>query len=60
MWQPLRAACKRCNLEIKKVSDVNYGEVNAYPATAWEIAFGIDIVELFGNRMLVKSLRDKK
>lgn len=40
-WRMLKRACEENGWEVKKVFDANYGDVNAYPACAWEHCYCI-------------------
>ncbi|MDR1240280.1 MAG: hypothetical protein LBK29_00140 [Oscillospiraceae bacterium] len=46
-WHKLRNYCTSHELEMKRVFDSNYGEVNSYPAIAWESVYGVDIENLW-------------
>lgn len=46
-WKPLKDYSKTYELEIKKVSDVNYGTVNCYHADAWYNCYDIDLETFF-------------
>jgi hypothetical protein len=42
-WHRLRNYCTSHELEMKKIFDSNYGEVNSYPAQAWEDVYGVSL-----------------
>lgn len=42
-WKPLKDFCKKNGLEIKKVPEARYGDVNSYPAQAWLNVYGIKL-----------------
>jgi prophage antirepressor-like protein len=46
-WRALRDYCKEKSLEMHKVHDENYGEVNSYPAIVWMNVYNEDILKLF-------------
>lgn len=47
-WKALKKYSIKNELAIKKISDVNYGYVNAYHADAWFACYDMDLEELFG------------
>lgn len=53
-WKPLKSYCTTNNLNIIKVFDAHYGDVNSYPAEAWKAAYDVDIQKLLCNRLGVK------
>lgn len=46
-WRKLKSYCQAKELDIKKVHDDRYGQVNSYPAEAWLKVYGVDLKELF-------------
>lgn len=50
VYVSLRKWCKENGVAPDVVPDQRYGEVKAWPAEAWLSIYGIDLVELFGNR----------
>jgi len=41
-WQPLRRYCKANGLEIKRVRDERFGNINTYPLEAWKSVYDIE------------------
>lgn len=46
-WRELKRASDKLGLNVKKVFDQNYGEVNAYHIDAWQMAYGDAITDNF-------------
>lgn len=46
-WRPLTRYCKDHKLAVLKVNDDRYGEVNSYPAEAWNAIYGVNIEGIF-------------
>ncbi len=44
-WQPLKAYAKANGIEIKKVFDQNYGEVNSYSADVWLAVYEVELIK---------------
>jgi prophage antirepressor-like protein len=42
-WREVASYCKKHNLEVKKVPDERYGEVNSYPKVAFEDILQVEI-----------------
>ena len=42
-WRELKNYCKSAGLGWNKAFDVNYGEVNSYPAEAWQNVYGVNL-----------------
>jgi prophage antirepressor-like protein len=45
-WHKLRNYCTANELEMKKIFDSNYGEINSYPAEAWQNVYDLNIQNL--------------
>jgi hypothetical protein len=43
-WRLLKRIAEAQKAEVRKVPDVNYGEVNSYHAKVWTAAYGISPV----------------
>ena len=45
-WRPLKTKSENLGYEVKKVFDVNYGEVNSYHRNVWVEVYGIDLRDI--------------
>jgi len=48
-WRPLMRWCDDNEIPVGKVPDEQYGQVNAYPAEAWQAVHGISLKALFSK-----------
>lgn len=42
-WRPLKAKALELGMPPRKAMDPNFGEVNTYPADAWQAVYGLEI-----------------
>lgn len=59
-WHLLKRISKILRLEIKKIPDLNYGEVNINSALAWKKVYRIDLKKLFEKPKIKKIQRKFK
>ena len=48
-YKKLKDYCERQQLEIIKVVDKRYGQVNSYPAKAWEDVYNVDLFKVYNS-----------
>lgn len=46
-WHPLKKYCAEHGLEIVKIFDPRFGQINTYPSEAWKKVYDIDLSSIF-------------